>query len=205
MLLSNDFTVEDLRSFIEQVTYMYEDLGISAAIGLPFLETLFPILPLFLMIAFNILLYGTFKGYLYTYIGTLVGTIFIFLFMRYVVIKLFGKQLEHSSRFKKAMRWIEHTHPMLHILVLSIPFSPTFMINYSMGLTNMKFSRFLLITLISRGLLLVICIPFGKTLVNYYNNGLSGGVTVVWLSITGLIVLGSIIIGQRTGKSLKRA
>lgn len=205
MILSNDVTVEDLRNFIHQVKQLYEESGIVAAVGLPFLETLLPILPLFLMIAFNILTYGTIKGYLLTYIGTVLGTIFIFVFMRFFVIKFYGEKLQNNNRFQNAMRWIEKTHPVLHILVLSIPFAPTFMINYSMGLTHMKFKRFLMITSISRGLLLFICIPFGTTLVNYYNKGLSGGVTVMWLSITGIVVLMSIILGQRAKKSIKQA
>ena len=205
MLLASEFTVDDLREFIEQVSYFYENMGITAAIGLPFLETLFPFLPLFLMIAFNILAYGTLKGYIYTYIGTLAGTIFIFVFMRYVIIRLFGESLQKSEKVQKAMRWIEKTHPLLHILVLSVPFSPTFIINYSMGLTKMKFSRFLLITVVSRAVLLVICIPFGSTLVSYYNTGTVGGVTVLWLSITGFVVLGSILVGQKTSRSVSRA
>ena len=84
-----------------------------------------------------------------------------------------------------------------------IPFSPTFMINYSMGLTKMRFSTFLLITCISRGLLLIICIPFGMTLVTYYNSGMVGGVEVAWLSITGLIVLASVIGGQVVNRKIR--
>lgn len=204
MLLAGEVTVIDLIEFIEQVKEIYENLGIGAAIGLPFLETLMPFLPLFLMIAFNILAYGTLLGYLYTYIGTVLGTITIFIFMRYISTREYKNAKKRKPRIEKALHWIENTHPILHIMVLSIPFSPTFMINYSMGLTKMKFSRFLIITALSRGILLFICIPFGLTLVHYYERGALGGVSVLWLSIAGLILLLGIIIGQKTRVSLNK-
>lgn len=203
LLLSDDFTVNDLIEFIEQVKEIYESFGIGAAIGLPFLETLFPFLPLFLMIAFNILSYNLFWGYLYTYIGTLGGTIVMFLFMRYIITDNFKRKLMQTQRISVALTWIENTHPLLHIIVLMIPFSPTFMINYSMGLTNMKISRFLLITTISRALLLFICIPFGMTLVTYYNSGVMGGVEIMWLSTTGLVILAGVILGQFFSKKIQ--
>ena len=203
MVMLSDYTVSDLYEFIEKVKEVYESFGVGAAIGLPFLETLFPFLPLFLMIAFNILSYNLFWGFMYTYIGTLFGTIVIFLFMRYVITDKFKKRLLSKSRFRKVYYWIEKTHPLLHIAVLMIPFSPTFMINYSMGLTRMKFKTFLLITTISRGILLVICIPFGMTLVSLYNSNSVGGVEVMWLSVTGLVILSSIIVGQILDKKIK--
>ncbi len=202
-LLANEITVTDFYEFIEKVKEIYESLGVFAAIGLPFLETLFPFLPLFLMNAFNMLSYGPITGYLYSYIGTVLGTVVIFFFMRYISTKEYKKQRKEKPRIKKVLNWIETTHPVLHILVLMIPFSPTFMINYSMGLTKMKVRTFLMITMISRGLLLLICVPFGMTLISYYNSGEFGGVEVLWLSIMGLVVLASIIIGQIVTKKIK--
>lgn len=203
LLLANEITVIDFREFIERVKEIYESWGVAAAIGLPFLETLFPFLPLFLMNAFNMLSYGPVIGYIYSYVGTVLGTIVIFLFMRYISTKEFKRHRKEKPRVKKVLNWIEHTHPVLHILVLMIPFSPTFMINYSMGLTKMKWQTFLFITMVSRGLLLFICVPFGITLINYYNNGVFGGVEVLWLSIMGLVVLASIVAGQIITKRIK--
>lgn len=195
-LLSDDFTVDDLREFIRSIQDVYSEFGVGAAVGLPFLETLFPFLPLFLMLAFNMLEHGEMLGFIYTYIGTTMGTIMIFIFMRYILTQRIKDTLLQKNRIKKALDWIETTHPILHILILMIPFSPTFMINYSMGLTKMKFKTFLLITTISRAILLFICIPFGMTLVTLMDDNLSGGVTVMWLSFVGIVIMVSIVLGQ---------
>lgn len=202
-ILANSFTVEDLAEFIDRVREIYSSFGIGAAIGLPFLETLAPFLPLFLMIAFNILSYGVFWGYIYTYIGTVIGTIVIFVFMRYISTNNMKKGFLEKESVKKYLNWIETTHPILHILVLMIPFSPTFMINYSMGLSKMRIQTFLLITIISRGILLIICIPFGMTLVTLYESGEFGGVELAWLSITGLVILFGIVVGQIQTRKIK--
>ncbi len=196
ILANGDVTVTELAEFIERVKDIYSDLGVAAAIGLPYLETLFPVLPLFLMTAFNILSYGVFWGYIYTYIGTTAGTIAIFLFMRYLSTKEYKRARKERPNVKKYLNWIERTHPALHIAVLMVPFSPTFMINYSMGLTKMRLATFLVITFVSRAIMLFICMPLGLTLVSLYQAGELGGVAILWLTITGLLILASIIAGQ---------
>ena len=202
-LLADDVTVTDLANFIERVKEVYENLGILAAIGLPYLETLFPVLPLFLMTAFNILSYGLFWGYLYTYIGTTTGTIAIFLFMRYISTKRFKSSWREKPNVEKYLNWLENTHPVLHVVVLMIPFSPTFMINYSMGLSNMRFVTFLFITFVSRAIMLVICIPLGMTLVTLYEANEFGGVQIMWLFFTGLVILFGIISGQLINRRIQ--
>jgi uncharacterized membrane protein YdjX (TVP38/TMEM64 family) len=202
-LLNGDVTVSDLSSFIEQVKDVYSNWGIVAAIGLPYLETLFPVLPLFLMTAFNILSFGIFLGYVYTFIGTVSGTIAIFLFMRYLSTKHFQTRWKEKPNIQRYLSWIDQTHPVFHIIVLMVPFSPTFMINYSMGLSKMRLRTFVLITFVSRGIMLLICIPLGMTLISLYEAHEFGGVQIMWLFFTGLIILGSIITGQIMQKKIQ--
>jgi len=128
-ILSEDFTVTDLIEFIDKVKELYSSFGVGAAIGLPLFETVVPILPLFLMLAFNILSYGVIMGYLFTLIGTGLGTVVIFLIMRYISNSRFVKGKKENMQVIKYLDWIESTHPILHIIVLSVPFSPCYLIN----------------------------------------------------------------------------
>jgi hypothetical protein len=52
------------------------------------------------------------------------------------------------------------------------------------------------ITFVSRAIMLVICIPLGLTLISLYEAGSFGGVQILWLTITGLLILASIVVGQ---------
>jgi|LGOV01.1.fsa_nt_gb uncharacterized membrane protein YdjX (TVP38/TMEM64 family) len=202
-ILADDFTVTDFIEFIEKVRDIYTSFGMVAAVGLPLFETLVPVLPLFLMLAFNILSYGIFVGYLFTYIGTSIGTIIIFFIMRYLSSNKLGEKRKNLPKVQAYMNWIENTHPILHIIVLMIPFSPAYLINYSMGLSKMKFSTFLIITLVSRAIMLIGCIPFGMTLITLYESGEFGGVQVMWLIIMGVVILLGVVFGQIANNKIK--
>ena len=200
-MIATEITVTDLIEFIENVKNIYSSLGIVAAIGLPYFETLVPIAPLFLMLSFNILSYGIVLGFIFTYIGTSCATITIFLFLRYFSLKR-NNDKKISVKITKYLKWIENTHPILHILSMMIPLSPAYLINYSMGLSNVKLSRYLFVTLISRFLMLIFCIPFGMTLITLYNSGELGGVQVAWLLIFGIIVIAGIVVGQKMNRKI---
>ena len=200
--LALEITVTDLIEFIDNVKDIYSRLGIIAAIGLPYFETLVPIAPLFLMLSFNILSYGLVLGFVFTYIGTTGATITIFLFLRYFSSnkKIDSKK---NQKIQKYLNWIDNTHPYLHIISMMIPLSPAYLINYSMGLSNISFSKYLFVTLISRFLMLVFCVPFGMTLITLYESGQLGGVQVAWLLVFGIIVIAGIVVGQKINKKVE--
>lgn len=200
-LLASEVTVADLIEFINNVKDIYSSLGVVAAIGLPYVETLVPIAPLFLMLSFNILSYGILFGFIFTYLGTTAAAITIFLFLRYFSSKSNKKR---SEKLQKYLNWIENTHPILHILSMMIPLSPAYLINYSMGLSNVTFGRYLLVTLVSRFLMLIFCLPFGMTLITLYESGELGGVQVAWLLIFGIIVIIGIVVGQKINVRIEK-
>ncbi len=190
-------TVTDFIEFINSVKELYSSLGIIAAIGIPYAETIVPIAPLFLMLAFNVLSYGLVLGFLFTYIGTTMATITIFLVLRKISAKVPLEERKMSDKVKNYLYWIENTNPILHIIAMMIPLSPAYLINYSMGLSNVTFSRYLFVTLISRFIMLILCMPFVMTLLTLYESGQLGGVQVLWLLVFGTIVIVGIVVGQK--------
>lgn len=202
-LLATEITVTDLVEFIDSVKEIYSNLGIAAAIGLPYIETMVPVVPLFLMLSFNILSYGMILGFLFTYIGTSAATITIFVFLRSMSSKNSNKKRKTNAKIKRYLYWIENTHPALHILAMMIPLSPAYLINYSMGLSNVSFSRYLFVTLVSRFIMLILCIPFVITLTTLYESGQLGGIQVVWLLVFGIVVIIGIVLGQKLNKRIE--
>lgn len=196
-ILATEITVTDLIEFINSVKELYSSLGIAAAIGLPYFETLVPIVPLFLMLSFNVLSYGMLLGFIFTYVGTSLAAITIFVFLRTVSSKKSIDDRKMNRRIKRYLYWIENTHPALHILAMMIPLSPAYLINYSMGLSNISLSRYLFVTLVSRFLMLILCFPFVMTLITLYDSGQLGGVQVVWLLVFGTVVIIGIVFGQK--------
>jgi uncharacterized membrane protein YdjX (TVP38/TMEM64 family) len=202
-ILAIEITVTDLIEFIDSVKEIYSSLGIAAAIGLPYFETLVPIVPLFLMLSFNILSYGMAIGFILTYIGTSLATITIFVFLRTVSSKKSIEDRKVNKKIKRYLYWIENTHPTLHILAMMIPLSPAYLINYSMGLSNISFSRYLFVTLVSRFIMLILCIPFVMTLITLYESEQLGGVQVFWLLVFGTVVIIGIVVGQKRNSKIE--
>jgi len=196
-ILATEITVTDLIEFIDSVKEIYSSFGIAAAIGLPYFETLIPIVPLFLMLSFNVLSYGMVLGFILTYIGTSLAAITIFVFLRTVSSEKSIDDRKVNKKIKRYLYWIENTHPALHILAMMIPLSPAYLINYSMGLSNISFSRYLFVTLVSRFIMLILCIPFVMTLIILYESGQLGGVQVFWLLVFGTVVIIGIVVGQK--------
>lgn len=196
-MLATEITVTELIEFMDNVKEIYSSFGIIAAMGLPFFETLVPIVPLFLMLSFNILSYGYIVGFIFTYIGTSLATISIFVFLRFVSSNRSTGDRKVNPKVKRYLTWIENTHPALHILAMMIPLSPAYLINYSMGLSNISFSKYLFVTLVSRFIMLLFCMPFVLTLITLYNSGEIGGIQVLWLLVFGTVVILGIVIGQK--------
>lgn len=200
--LATEITVTDLIEFMDSAKEIYSSFGIGAAIGLPYFETIVPIVPLFLMLAFNILSYGMVMGYIFTYVGTCLATITIFLFLRTIRSNTHTSTKKVNKKVQKYLYWIENTHPALHILSMMIPLSPAYLINYSMGLSNIPFSRYLFVTLVSRFIMLFLCLPFVISLIDLYESGQVGGIQVAWLLIFGVVVIVGIIVGQKINSKM---
>ena len=202
-MIASEISVTDLVEFIDSVKEIYSSFGMLAAIGLPYFETLVPIAPLFLMLSFNVLSYGLILGFICTYIGTSLATITIFVFLRTVSSRRPEKDRRDKKKIKRYLIWIENTHPALHILAMMIPLSPAYLINYSMGLSNISFSKYLFVTLVSRFIMLVLCMPFVMTLITLYDSGQLGGIQVAWLLIFGTIVIIGIVVGQKLNNKME--
>jgi uncharacterized membrane protein YdjX (TVP38/TMEM64 family) len=132
------FTEENIRIFLEN----YRDLGPLPGLLLPFLESIFPILPIFIFIAGNAAAYGFWLGSLYSWIGSVTGALFVFvLIKKFRNIRIF-RFLQTHRKFSPLIRWVEkHGFGPLFI-VQCFPFSPSALINIVAGISNMRFSQY---------------------------------------------------------------
>lgn len=111
--------------FYSQMIEWLGPFGFLAGILLAMIEAFFPPLPLAAFVTINVITFGFFKGYLVSYIGTVLGAYCMFL--------LFGKYgrkyiQAYTAKHKKAqsaLTWI-HDKGILPIIVLmTFPFTPS--------------------------------------------------------------------------------
>lgn len=118
--------------------------GPWAGLGAPFLEAIFPFLPLVLIISANAATYGFWLGTLLSWIGSLLGTLLVFAAVRYVFRKPMTRWLE---KHKKGVYWLDrinHMSPISLGFLYSLPFIPVSLITYLLALIQMPFRTFVL-------------------------------------------------------------
>jgi len=135
-----------LQQWIIQLIEWLQGLpgGPWAGLGAPFLEAIFPFLPLVLIISANAATYGFWLGTLLSWIGSLLGTILVFAAVRYVFRRPMTRWLE---KHKTAVYWLErinHMSPISLGFLYSLPFIPVSLITYLLALIQMPLRTFIL-------------------------------------------------------------
>ena len=84
----------------------FGDLGPLAPIFLAMVESFFPPLPLIAIVALNVAAHGGLFGFVYSWVGVMLGGTLMFLFWRRVLKQFFWKFASRSQKLEKAERWV---------------------------------------------------------------------------------------------------
>lgn len=156
--------------------------GPWAGLGAPFLEAIFPFLPLVLIISANAATYGFLLGTLLSWVGSLLGTILVFTAVRYVFRKPMTRWLE---KHKAGVYWLErinHMSPISLGFLYSLPFIPVSLITYLLALIQMPLRTFVLAAGFGKLLVVVIFSVIGDQWQEFIQSPFR-------LSMLGLILL----------------
>jgi len=134
-------------------TFVYSHniyMGLFFGILVIIIESIIPILPLAVFIAFNTVIFGNVLGFIISWVATIIGcTISFFIFRKGFSDKLY-KKINYKETGKKLMNKISDFDFTKLVLILAIPFTPAFSINIAAGLSKMSYKKFLLALLISK-------------------------------------------------------
>ena len=107
-------------------------------------ESMIPVLPLFVFITLNFLAFGNILGFIISWIFTCLGCFISFLLFRLKV------QTWLFKRIKKEGLISEHTIDVITNLkfeqlttIIAIPFTPAFLVNIAAGLSKMSYKKFI--------------------------------------------------------------
>jgi uncharacterized membrane protein YdjX (TVP38/TMEM64 family) len=164
MVLSDTFWIRLLEN--------YRGFGPLAPIFLAMLESFIPALPLIAIVAFAIGAYGPVLGFFYSYIGSLGGSILVFLLFRRVVKPYFMHLVPGRKNLAKLVDWVSHQTPVTIFMLASFPFTPSSLLNTTFGLS--AFGELPYIAAIASGKLIMIALLalFGSSVVNVVKNPL---------------------------------
>lgn len=114
------------------------------------LESILPILPLGLFVAFNVVIFGNLVGFFMSWIATLVGCSLSFFIFRKLALKWLNKYIEKHDNIKKIRDKIGSVSFTNLVIIMAFPFTPAFSINIAAGLTSMSYKKFIMAASIAK-------------------------------------------------------
>ena len=151
-----------VNSVIQYCIELLNNGGIILGFFLVFIECFIPALPLSVFVTFNVSAFGFFIGILISWIATCSGSYicyFIFYKFRKILMKknIFNKIGINIDKFKVIKL------PQL-VLLITLPFTPSFLINILCGLTRMSKEKFIVSILIGKIFMIIFWGYIGKSL-----------------------------------------
>ncbi len=115
------------------------------------IESMVPVLPLFVFITLNFLAFGNVVGFIISWIFTCIGCFISFLLFRCKVQTWWYKRLKKKGLIsEKTMDKITHFKFEELATIIAIPFTPAFLVNIAAGLSKMSYKKFLAALLIGK-------------------------------------------------------
>lgn len=180
-----------LESFLESV-------GIWAPVfscALIFLEGILAFLPLFVFVTCNIYslsgllgnFLGTILGVFLSWIFTILGSFATFTLVRKIFNKPFRNKIAKKNKVKKFMKIVDNLKYSQLVLIISIPFSPSFFINLGAGLSNINAKKYFSALLIGKMSEMLFLSYVGVTLIDCLTN------PIALIKVAIILVVGYLI------------
>lgn len=134
------------------------------------IESILPPLPLFVFITINFIAFGSFWGFVISWLCTCLGC-----FISYYLVKRFLSgwilnKIKNIELLNNCINYIHNLSLSKVTVILSIPFTPAFMMNIAAGLVKMDFKKFAIAILISKIFLIYFWGTIGTSLLESFQN-----------------------------------
>ena len=148
----------------------FGDLGPLAPIFLAMVESCFPPLPLIAIVALNVAAHGGLFGFVYSWVGVMLGGTLMFLFWRRVLKQFFWKFASRSQKLEKAERWVSRFDVSSLFMLSVLPFTPSSFMHFAFGISDFDEKRYLITMLLGKGVMVAMMALFGQSLVRSMKN-----------------------------------
>lgn len=148
----------------------FGDLGPFAPIFLAMVESFFPPLPLIAIVALNVAAHGGLFGFVYSWVGVMLGGTLMFLFWRRVLKQFFWKFASRSQKLEKAEQWVSRFDVSSLFMLSVLPFTPSSFMHFAFGISDFDEKRYLITMLLGKGVMVAMMALFGQSLVRSMKN-----------------------------------
>lgn len=179
---------EHSSTLIQYLFTNYAFLGPVLGIGLPLLESFMPFLPLMGMTVLNVVFFGPVVGFIYTWIGTTIGSYLVFLFFRQLFHDRTWHFLEHRlPKQTKAIKKLLNRIEKRGLILLFILYGPmafvvsSALVNVTAGLANISKKTFLIGLFSGKFIAVALSTMIGQGVTKIFDNPfvLGGGIAIM--------------------------
>ena len=177
--------MDKIQYIVDISTNYISDGGIIIGFLLVLLESFVPILPLSVFVAFNVKAFGFLGGCAISWSATCLGSYICYIFFAFLEEKFTQKFLDRKL-IKKVHKGLEKFKKIKFtelVLILTLPFTPSFLVNILSGLTKMKSQKFVSALLIGKSFSIIFWGYIGKSLLE----SLTDPTSIIYIAVTLLL------------------
>ncbi len=150
-------------------------------------EGVLAFLPLVVFVTINVLSLGPVLGGIISWIFTTLGSLLAFLLFRKGFSSFFNKKIENNRKLEKFMNSIDELKFRQLVLIIAIPFAPSFFINLGAGLSNIALKKYFYALLLGKVFVIIFLGYIGSNIIDCFTN------PIILIKIIGLILLAYIL------------
>lgn len=128
----------------------FREVGPFITFLIVILESILPIIPLSLIIAFAVLSYGFIFGLMISYLGTITGCILSFLLARYIFKTLLFKKIKKDGMTASFIERVSELSLGGLVIIMAMPFAPAFLVNICGGLSRISLKKYVVALFIGK-------------------------------------------------------
>jgi uncharacterized membrane protein YdjX (TVP38/TMEM64 family) len=140
------FTLENIMDLIQE----YRSFGPLPGVVLPMIEAFLPFLPLVIFVMANASAFGLWQGFLYSWLGSCLGALLLFLLIRKYGQKRVFSFLSKHPKVQKLMDWVDRHGFGPLFLLLSFPFTPSVVVNVVAAFSKISTYQYMLAVAIGK-------------------------------------------------------
>ena len=149
--------MEEITLLVNQIVEYMGSFGFLGGFFLVLLESIFPPLPLGVIVGINVLSFGKIFGFLLSYAATIIGCMASFCLFRYLLkdklIHLFKKQTQ--VKIKKWMTKLSNINFNILVVLFALPITPSFLVNIAGGLSDISFRKYFIALIVGKPAMLL--------------------------------------------------
>ncbi len=186
----------DINMYVEKFLL---DAGILAPIFssiLILVESFLPMLPLVLFISINFVAFGSFFGFIISWILSVIASFIVYLLVRKGLHKWFTKKVENSKKMTQIYKFVNNIELTKLTVIMALPLTPSSLVNLAAGLSNISKRKYLTALIISKMFIVIFWGFLGTGLLETFTNPLK-------ILQVGVMLVASYIISYFVSKKLK--